>query len=64
MPQMPAHWTVILGPFGVLATVTGSGPEGSELMIELLLLVPETDRALSVVHIPVTSPAYACYRYE
>jgi len=34
------------------------------LMIELLLLVPETDRALSVVHIPVTSPAYACYRYE
>jgi len=28
------------------------------------LLVPEIDRALSVVHIPVTSPAYACCGYQ
>jgi hypothetical protein len=28
------------------------------------LLVPEIDRALSVVHIPVTSPAYAYYGYQ
>jgi len=52
---MPAHWTVILGPFGVLATVTGSGPEGSELM-----MAPTTPNSLSPVPAPLFHDPRRC----